>query len=261
MQRPENTGKDKWQARRFWQTAEVLCLLVFLLMVILIAMRLRETHARKAEEMESLAQMEVLSENTPESGLSIREEMQPMHMQNDDFVGIVEFADMALYVCQGEDNIYYASHRLDGSEDPGGMIFMDYACTQESENTILYGHNMNDGTRFGKLKRFADREYIEEYPVIRFAGLYETHEFVPFSVFYTSTDFAMDNHFDYIVTELDSETVFAAYTEEVKWRSIFDLGVDTAFGDSLLTLSTCSNELGDENGMLVIVCREKRVGE
>ncbi|MBE5765843.1 MAG: sortase [Clostridiales bacterium] len=261
MQRPENAGKIKWQARRFWQTLEVLCLLVFLLMVILIAVRMHETHRRKAEENASLAQMESLSETAPEATSAMRGDMRDLYMQNDDFVGIVEFADMALYVCRGEDNVYYASHRLDGSEDPGGMIFMDYACTKESENIILYGHNMNDGTRFGKLKRFADREYIEKYPVIRFAGLYETHEFVPFSVFYTSTDFAMDNHFDYIVTELDDEAAFDDYTSEVKWRSLFDLDVDTAFGDRLLTLSTCSNELGDENGMLVIVCREKRSGE
>ena len=34
---------------------------------------------------------------------------------------MVGFDDMALYVCQGEDNTFYASHRFDGSKDPAGI--------------------------------------------------------------------------------------------------------------------------------------------
>ena len=32
--------------------------------------------------------------------------------QNEDFVGMIGFEDMALYVCQSNDNAYYASHRF-----------------------------------------------------------------------------------------------------------------------------------------------------
>ena len=32
-----------------------------------------------------------------------------------------------------------------------GTIFMDYRCTSQSDNYILYGHNMKNGTMFGSL--------------------------------------------------------------------------------------------------------------
>ena len=39
---------------------------------------------------------------------------------------MIGFEDMALYVCQSEDDDYYASHRFDGNEDAAGMIYLDF---------------------------------------------------------------------------------------------------------------------------------------
>lgn len=57
---------------------------------------------------------------------------------------MIGFEDMALYVCQSEDDDYYASHRFDGNEDAAGMIYLDFQCSlwPASDNMVLYGHNM-----------------------------------------------------------------------------------------------------------------------
>lgn len=118
---------------------------------------------------------------------------------NRDLVGMVGFGDVSLYVCQYTDNVYYASHRFDGSEDPAGMIYMDYRCNPWplGDNTILYGHNMRDGSRFGKLNRFTKESFISENPRIRYATMYDMQDYIPISVFYTSTNINDPDYFDF----------------------------------------------------------------
>lgn len=174
--------------------------------------------------------------------------------QNGDFVGMIGFEDMALYVCQSDDNAYYASHRFDGSEDAGGMIYLDFRCSlwPMSDNTILYGHNMQDGSRFGKLQRFTNQEYLIENANIRFATLYEIREYIPVAVFYTSVDPAHEDYFDFAQVSFEDEASFDNYIREVRQRSLFDIPVDVEYGDLLLTLATCSEEY--DGGRIVVVC-------
>lgn len=176
--------------------------------------------------------------------------------QNEDFVGMIGFEDMALYVCQSNDNAYYASHRFDGSEDAGGMIYLDFRCSlwPMSDNMILYGHNMQDGSRFGKLRRFTNQEYLIENADIRFATLYEICEYVPIAVFYTSVDPAHEDYFDFAQVAFEDEASFDSYLREVRQRSLFDIPVDVEYGDSLLTLATCSEEY--DGGRIVVVCAQ-----
>lgn len=89
-----------------------------------------------------------LEQNLP----AIQPQILDLMNQNTDAVGLLHFEeDRTLYVCQTTNSSYYINHRFDGSEDPAGMIYMDYRCTQlpRSDNLILYGHNMRDGSRFG----------------------------------------------------------------------------------------------------------------
>ena len=161
---------------------------------------------------------------------------------------------MALYVCQGEDNTFYASHRFDGSEDPAGMIYMDWRCSAWplGKNTILYGHNMRDGSRFGKLNRMTDAEYLAEHPYVRYASLYEIRDYRPIAVFYANVDPTAADYFDFAVTDFPDETSFTAYVQEAKRRSVVNLPSTAQYGDNLLTLATCSEE--GVGGRLVVVC-------
>ena len=177
--------------------------------------------------------------------------------QNEDTVGLLHFdGDRTLYVCQTTDNSYYMTHRFDRSEDPAGMIYMDYrnALWPRSANLILYGHNMRDGSRFGTLKRFEKTEHIEEYPIFQLAERYETVDYMPFAVFHTSVDAADESFYPYDQIDFADENGFNRYVRDVKERSILDLPVEVAYGDRLLTLVTCHS--GIDRGRLVIVCRE-----
>jgi len=64
---------------------------------------------------------------------------------------------------QGDDNVTYLSHDLDGRIQASGTIFMDYRNQPDfsDENTILYGHAMKNGSVFGDIERFRKKELWE----------------------------------------------------------------------------------------------------
>ena len=68
-------------------------------------------------------------------------------------------------VTQGEDNSYYLTRTFSRAYNGAGCIFMDYRSSLPSEggNTVLYGHNMKNGSMFGSLKRYWDNEYYREH--------------------------------------------------------------------------------------------------
>ena len=63
-------------------------------------------------------------------------------------------------VMQAEDNDYYLHRDFDRNYLFAGSIFMDADCSASMlrYNTIIYGHNMRDGSMFAKLRDFQDKE-------------------------------------------------------------------------------------------------------
>ena len=167
---------------------------------------------------------------------------------------MIGFEDMALYVCQSEDDDYYASHRFDGNEDAAGMIYLDFRCSlwPASDNMVLYGHNMRGGSRFGKLLRYTDLEYLTENSTIHFATLYEIGEYTPISVFYTSVNPEDEDYFDFTQVSFSDQAAFESYIADIREQSLFEIPTVVEYGDSLLTLATCSEEY--DGGRIVIVC-------
>ena len=264
--------------RRFWQIVEGVCLVVFLLCMILVAIKVIR-YAKRREEQQAAQEtldaieaaieetaeetveetveetMEELDEVTDTTILPMFEEAEQLLEQNPDFVGIVSYGETTLYVCQSDDNSYYATHRFDGTEDETGMIYMDARCTgfPASDNIILYGHDMDDGTLFGSLHLLTQQEYLEEYPTVRFSSLYEVHDYAPIAVFYASVETGTEDYFYFPWWEFETEEDFQYYIEAIQELSVLDLDAEVAYGTPLLTLATCSDE---EGVYLVVVCAQ-----
>lgn len=247
------------RARRNWLILELVCLLILAVLVAMIAQKLVARRRIAAEESASNRAMQIIVESTsapaPSSAPVIPLSMRMLLEQNPDTVGMLRFdGDRSFYVCRTDDNVYYMNHRFDGSEDPAGMIYMDYRCEllPRSDNLILYGHNMADGSRFGTLKRFRNEKHLSANPVFTFADLYETVDYAPVAVFTTSVIPDDPAYFPFDCPDFATEDDFNAYIDAIKARSELSLSATPAYGDKLLTLATCSND--HERGRLVIVC-------
>ena len=220
----------------------------------------RHTVRNEEREAAQTVVLNFLAENTgaekvPEyEEMPIPDEFMDLYNQNNDFIGIVRFADMSLYVCKGRDNAYYLTHKFDGSENPAGMIFLDAFCVFEAgDNYLLHGHNMDNGSRFGKLKRFQREAYLKANPVFTFDTIRGKHEYRAVAVFEASFSAEDDNYFSYQVPRFRSEAEFDSYIARAKELCFYDTGFSPSFGKPLLILSTCTS---NDDERLVVLCGE-----
>ncbi|MCD7885216.1 MAG: sortase [Lachnospiraceae bacterium] len=74
--------------------------------------------------------------------------------------------ELSYPVMQSSDNDYYLHRSPEGGYLYAGSIFMDYQCSPDFSdlNTIIYGHNMRDGSMFAKLKQYNDAEVFLSCP-------------------------------------------------------------------------------------------------
>ena len=68
-------------------------------------------------------------------------------------------------VVQTDNNQFYVNHLPNGKESAGGSLFVD--CTNawdfSDANTVIYGHDMKDGTMFGYLHNYDSHDYYEKH--------------------------------------------------------------------------------------------------
>ena len=138
-------------------------------------------------------------------------------------------------VAQTTNNSYYLDHTLNGRYNSGGCLFMDYRNNRDflNDNSIIYGHHMNNGTMFNSLEYYRNPGYYEEHPVIYMTtatGKYRLEIFAGYVTPSTSNAYKMS---------FSSETAKQNWINECISRSDFYTGVPVGTGDRVVTLSTC----------------------
>lgn len=88
---------------------------------------------------------------------------------NPDIIGWIYYepVELSYPVVMDRGDDFYEHYSFDLEKNVAGAIFMDYACKPNLEgfNSIIYGHNMRNGTMFGSLKKLlADTSIINENP-------------------------------------------------------------------------------------------------
>lgn len=167
---------------------------------------------------------------------------------NDDIVGFltIEGTEINYAVVQSDDNEFYLNHDLYGSKSVSGSIFMDYENSAGlfDDNTIIYGHNMADGSMFHNLRYYADKKYFDSHPFVYLTTPYEETVWEVFAVYKTNVDF------NYIQTSFEDRAQFSSFIAQMTEKSIHDAGVRVEATDKILTLSTCSGQSGNNRFVL-----------
>lgn len=156
---------------------------------------------------------------------------------NSDFEGWLYIPGLSISypVVLGTDNDYYLTHTFQKGENSAGALFLDQATTNpfENYNTIIHGHNMKNGSMFGKLKNFYR----------------DTKTYADNPYFYVYTDGKAYKYFifSYYVTNATSDTYQLPGSEE-SYQSYKDYVTKSAVYQELegipdsapiVTLSTC----------------------
>lgn len=186
---------------------------------------------------------------------------------NPDFVGklyIDAIEETGFNVVQCEDNEKYLTVGFKGETTRYGTLFVDCRNSLKdfNTNTIIYGHNMRDGSQLGSLSIYSKLDNYKLYPTIKFNTIYKNNEWKVFAAFIINSKTSDDNGyaFPYRTINFPSGEKFLQFIDEAKSRSYFiNDSVDIKQGDKILTLSTCDTVFNDAR--FVLMARLVRDGE
>jgi sortase B len=90
--------------------------------------------------------------------------------QNPDIIGWIYCADTPINypIVQTEDNEYYLHRLPDGTSNANGSIFADFRNLADfsDPNTMIYGHNMKNGSMFASLLNYRQQSYYDAHPCL-----------------------------------------------------------------------------------------------
>ena len=167
---------------------------------------------------------------------------------NEDIVGWIEMEAVETInypVVQAVDNEYYLHRTFQKTDNFAGSIFLD--CVNKSNfcerNTIIYGHNMKNGSMFGSLKQYREKETFEKSP---YFWIYTPNRIYKYEIF----SCAEVDKFgpDYQISFRDRED-FETFIDRAKEQSLYDTGVEVKYSDTIVTLSTCT---GNEETRFIV---------
>lgn len=188
-------------------------------------------------------------------------EYRKMYKMNSDLVGwiVIDGTDVNYPVVQSKVNQeYYLDHDFDGEDNDAGAIFADARndVFKPDDNIILYGHNMKDGTMFGTLQYYLNKEYYDKHKTISFDTLYKRSSYEIISVGLSKITDESDDTFKYYdFLNAKDKSEFEKYKKSIHRLEAYDTGTDINYGDKLITLSTCNSV--EKDGRLFIIAKKK----
>ena len=151
------------------------------------------------------------------------------------------------------DNSYYLNHDIDGKEDIAGAIFTENYNRKDftDPNTVIYGHNMKNGSMFRTLHNYSDRSFFDEN---RDITIYMPDKILHYKIF---AAYLYDSRHLLLNFDFQDPQVFAGYLEDVRsmrdMNSFVDTSMEVAAEDRIITLSTCYAGMADRRYLVQAV--------
>ena len=160
---------------------------------------------------------------------------------NTDIIGWVYFTGLpqiSYPILQAEDNAYYLHRTFDLSEDSSkaGSIFMDYRMKDDfsSPYSVIYGHNVRDGSMLSDLALLKDQVLYDEKPYFWILTPNGNYRYQIFSIFqcHRSAD-VFQEYFDTWGTD------FSNWLTILKSRNVMKGDVELPEKSHVIAFSTC----------------------
>ena len=167
---------------------------------------------------------------------------------NSDIVGWLRIRalDISYPVVQGKDNDYYLHRTFEKTDNFAGCLFVNSYNMGDftDQNTIIYGHNMKNGSMFGKLKNFNDPEVFKKS---RYFWIFTPDFMYQYRIF--SASVVDKTGLTYQISFTDDE--FDQFISRAYSNSVVDnQDVTVTKEDRIVTLSTCT---GDDSTRFVVM--------
>ena len=137
------------------------------------------------------------------------------------------------------DNTYYLNHTIDGEEKKEGAIFTENYNTKtfEDPNTVIYGHDMKNGSMFQSIHKYMDRSFFDNN---RDIVIYMPDQILHYKIF---AAYLTDNRHLLMNYNFWSKDEYQQYLNSIfSMRDInafIDTSTEVTTEDKIITLSTC----------------------
>jgi len=238
---------------------------IFIVCAVLFAVRIFQT--QKSRDVMELAQNAVVY---PEKDETPSEKEEPAELEkppievdfdyllkiNPEVKGWLYCDDSAINfeLMQSSNNDYYLNHLLDRSENPYGTVFLDCRCAGDfsDANTVVFGHDMQNGSMFGGLELYRDQDYYEKHSVLYLLTPEKNWRLEAVSGFIHTEYLSMYN-----LPSSDEDV--AEFLGEVLANSTFKPLYEVQEGDRFVTLSCCADDFS--GARYALMCRMVEIGK
>lgn len=143
-------------------------------------------------------------------------------------------------IMQSTDNNFYLRKNFNKKYNIAGSVFADYRNSRDfkDQNTVIYGHNMKDGSMFYDVTLLKNQDFFNKYHKIYVTLDNRLLEYTIFSVYETKKDY------NYREPKYD-ELYFETRLGEFKRKSLVASNAKVDTESNILTLSTCSYTFND----------------
>lgn len=141
-------------------------------------------------------------------------------------------------VVQGQDNIYYLQHLFTGETNRMGSLFVDYRTPGDFSGrmTIIYGHQMKNGSMFASLLKYKKQVYYDTHPQMQVetpSGCYKLELFA---------GIIADGNEEFLRRNFDDDDDYMAYIHSLAEASTFRSDVTVRADERIVAMVTCSYE-------------------
>lgn len=182
---------------------------------------------------------------------------QKLYEMNNDLIGWIKINNTninypVMFTPNNEN--YYLSHNFYKNYSYSGTPFVSKNYNQNNNNIIIYGHNVNNKTLFSELINYQSESYFKKHPIINFDTLTKENTYQVIAAFKSQVYYEDEEVFKYYKMDYNlNETEFKYYIDNIKALSLYNTNISATYGDFLITLSTCNNEI--EDGRFVVVAK------
>lgn len=182
---------------------------------------------------------------------SNRKNINGLYNKNSDLIGWItnnDKIDYPIMQCSSNSN-FYINKNFYKQYSASGSLYIPNDIDMYDKITIVYGHHMKNGTMFGSLEKYLDKNYIKKHSILYINTLNNIKGYEVLGTFITN-----DNNKFYEYRGNINKDDFYKYKENIK--SILKVGNidDIEYDDNILELVTCWYNL--EGSKLVVICRE-----
>lgn len=171
------------------------------------------------------------------------EKLKEMNSETVAWIRFDEPSQISYPVVKGPDNSKYLNTTFEGKRNSAGTLFVDVDNSGDftDRNTFIYGHNMKNGSMFGQLRKYKNKDFGKEHPYFYIYtpdGKESTYQVFAVSVVKDTSESYKKWY--------NTDDEFTDYIKYIRSIAGYKTDVEVSADSKIVSLSTCTNVSDDE---------------